>query len=90
MLAVTGRAGGFAVPDVVGVADGDFPVPEALGLAEAVDAVGSADPSDLKSAGMAISAPITMNTVAMMTLGNCIPLSSRRTPSGWPMILDHS
>jgi hypothetical protein len=88
MLAVTGRAGAFGVPDLVGVAGGD--VPEALGLADAVDAAGSADPSDLNSAGMAISAPITMNTAAMMTLGNCIPLSSRRAPSGWPMILDHS
>jgi hypothetical protein len=89
---VTGRAGAFGVPDLVGVADagGDLPVLDALGLADAVDAVGSADPSDLNNAGMAISAPITMNTAAMMTLGNCIPLSSRRAPSGWPMILDHS
>jgi hypothetical protein len=46
------------------------------GPAEVVEAAGELDardsPVDLISAGIAISAPITKNTAAMTTLGNCI------------------
>ncbi|TDD75674.1 hypothetical protein [Actinomadura rubrisoli] len=45
------------------------------------------------SAGIAISAPMTKNTAAMTTLGNCIAFllgPPGRGPGGWRMILDHS
>jgi hypothetical protein len=89
MSAVTGRAGAFAVPDVLGFGEADEEA-DGLGLADALDAAGDAEPSDLNTAWIVISAPRTANTAAMMTLGNCMSLSSRRAPSGWPMILDHS
>jgi putative transcriptional regulator len=79
MLAVTGRAGGFGVPELVGVADPE--VPDVLGLGEVdaeVDARDSA-PSDFISAGIASSAAMTTNTAAMTTLGNCIAVLPART-----------
>ncbi|SNR27628.1 Putative transcriptional regulator, AlgH/UPF0301 family [Actinomadura mexicana] len=87
-VAVTGRAGapvgvrvGVGVGVRVGLPEADGEPPVGLGLAE-VDAapeVGDAEPSDLNRAGIAISAPITMNTAAMTTLGNCIAVLPART-----------
>lgn len=56
--------------------DGDPPPPDGLGDVVA-DAAGSeSGDTVLTRAGIAISAPITKNTAAMTTLGNCIALSS--------------
>ncbi|MEO3829307.1 hypothetical protein [Actinomadura sp. B10D3] len=87
MLAVTGRAGalgdGDPFPDRVGLAEADGEVPDGLGLADVVaEEAGDADPSPSNSAGIAISAPMTMNTAAMTTLGNCIAVLPARGPSG--------
>ncbi|URN09828.1 hypothetical protein LUW74_45100 [Actinomadura madurae] len=86
MLAVTGRPGALGdadpVPDRVGLADADGEPPDGLGLADVVEEAGDADPSPSNSAGIAISAPMTMNTAAMTTLGNCIAVLPARGPSG--------
>ncbi|WP_344895778.1 hypothetical protein [Actinomadura meridiana] len=84
MVAVTG-------PDPRGDA---VPEPLADGLGEVVaEALGSeSDDTALIRAGIAISAPITKNTAAMTTLGNCIAVlpGPPADADGWPMILDHS
>ncbi len=91
MVAVTGCAGaavvGGCVGVRVGVCDGvrvglpevDGEPPDGLGDVDSVLEAGDAEPVDFTRAGIAISAPITMNTAAMMTLGNCIAVLPART-----------
>lgn len=88
IVAVTGRAGagvrdGVCVGVRVGLpepeADGEPPLGLGLALVDSVAEVGDAEPSDPSRAGIAISAPITMNTAAMTTLGNCIAVLPART-----------
>jgi hypothetical protein len=58
------------VPDGLG----DVPPPDGLGLAEVevVEEARAPEPDDFIRAGTAMSAPMTRNTAAMTTLGNCI------------------
>ena len=55
-------------------ADGDSDVPDGLGLPDVVAEVEALDSAPLSPirAGIAISAPMTKNTAAMTTRGNCI------------------
>ncbi|MWA03912.1 hypothetical protein F8568_026715 [Actinomadura sp. LD22] len=99
MVAVTGCGAavlvgvfdGLCVVFFVGV--GEVVVPLGLGLAdvEVVEDACAPEPDDFISAGTAISAPMTRNTAAMMTLGNCIAvLLARGGLSGRRVIRDHS
>ncbi|WP_344957490.1 hypothetical protein [Actinomadura miaoliensis] len=69
------------VPDGVGLAE-----PESSGLGDDVDAAGDPDrviPVKSVSQGSASSNPMTKNTAAMRTLGNCIAfLPARRLVPG--------
>jgi hypothetical protein len=71
---------------VVFVGDGDVPEPLGLGLAdvEVVEDARAPEPDDFIRAGTAISAPMTRNTAAMMTLGNCIAVLLIRPSGGRP------
>ncbi|KAB2363275.1 hypothetical protein [Actinomadura montaniterrae] len=98
MVAETGCGAAVLVGVFDGLCDvfvgvGDVPVPLGLGLAD-VDVVEDArapEPDDFIRAGTAISAPMTRNTAAMMTLGNCIAvLLARGGLSGRRVIRDHS
>ena len=53
-------------------------------LRETVEDARAPEPDDFMRAGTAISAPMTRNTAAMMTLGNCIAVLLIRPSGGRP------
>ncbi|GAA2163455.1 hypothetical protein GCM10009727_79870 [Actinomadura napierensis] len=92
--ALVGVFDGLRVVEPEGEGEDEEPVPDVLGLgdAEVVEEARAPEPDDFVRAGMAISAPMTRNTAAMTTLGNCIAVLLTRggRRAGGRVIRDHS